>query len=314
MGLQSFDFETFANTIPAGELAYVNSASIGVGWSDLEPEKGQFAWEKLDSLVSALESHHVGNILFTLDKYVPEWAGPEYGPPTDVQDWADFSRAVAQRYKGRITYYQVWNEPGWDKDSESQQKYGIISFGGNVETDYQPMLQASYEAIKQVDPAAVVIAGSMGHDTSGDPEKGAGLYGVMVSGPNHIQDYCDAIAIHPYYNPPDWARFALKVREVLRSAGVNKELVVTEIGWLHNIDNGLEVQREAIGMQGLGSLIQQGFTKFWIYKDIDDPPGQAWDGFYDGLYDYQGNPHPAWNSFKAWVLAFKFFNLPFPPV
>ncbi len=32
-------------------------------------------------------------------------------PPADFQDFVDYAVAVAERYQGRIQYYQVWNEP-----------------------------------------------------------------------------------------------------------------------------------------------------------------------------------------------------------
>jgi beta-glucosidase/6-phospho-beta-glucosidase/beta-galactosidase len=47
----------------------------------------------------------------------PEWtraagdAPGTFAPPDNLQDFADFVSAVVSRYKGRVRYYQLWNEP-----------------------------------------------------------------------------------------------------------------------------------------------------------------------------------------------------------
>ena len=99
----------------------------GTTWYELEPAKGVWNWGLLDNLVEAAEEHGVSDILLTLGQS-PGWAssspdtvGPYFGligqpagataPPADIQDWRDYVTAVAQRYKGRIRYYEIWNEP-----------------------------------------------------------------------------------------------------------------------------------------------------------------------------------------------------------
>ena len=34
-----------------------------------------------------------------------------YAPPDDLADWGDYVHAVVSRYRGRVRYYQLWNEP-----------------------------------------------------------------------------------------------------------------------------------------------------------------------------------------------------------
>ncbi len=309
LGLFSHDFGAgFFSIAPPSEAAYAQNPSINAQWQDIEPERGVFQWETIDNALQYFGPDKVQGTLITLDKLLPSWAGPKLGLPRSIDDWRTFVRTVAQRYSDRVKYWQIWNEPGWDKDSESVAKFNVIHFNGHVETDYPPLLKAAYEEIKQINPDAVVIAGALNHDTSGIPENGTYLYEEMVSPAIHIQDYCDAFAIHPYYEPKDWGRFYRDVKEALQRQGVDKELVVTEIGWLHNIPDGAEIQRQALGMTGIAGLIKEGAKKFWIYEDMDDNPAQRYDFDY-GLFDYQGNPMPAWNSYKAWVLIFGVLNL-----
>ncbi|MBI3081818.1 MAG: cellulase family glycosylhydrolase, partial [Gemmatimonadetes bacterium] len=65
------------------------------------------------------------NIVGLADKYgleiiarlssTPEWARTQvtgsFAPPDHYSDFADYAAAVAQRYRGRVTHFQVWNEP-----------------------------------------------------------------------------------------------------------------------------------------------------------------------------------------------------------
>ncbi len=314
MGLYSHDWENgFFDLAPQPEWSYATHPHLTVVWQSVEPEKGKFTWDALDRTVQSLRDNGSTDFLFTLDKFLPAWAGPLLGPPNNLDDWRDFVSAVARRYGKYVDYYEIWNEPSFDANSQSYRQYHALHFGGDFLVDYPPLLQAAYEEIKKVDRRSLVICGSLNDDTTDIPENGVAYYRTLTDSSHHIQDWCDAFGVHPYYNPGDWGRFYDALQQVMSENGVGEELVVTEGGWLHNIPNGLETQRQAIAMVGVGSLVERGCRKFWIYQDVDDPPGQTYDFDY-GLLDYQGNPHPAWNSFKAWVLSFNFFNLPFPPL
>ncbi len=313
MGLYSHDWLTgFLQFAPASEKSYVTHPHLTVTWQDVEPEKGKFSWEALDRSVEALLANGSTDFLFTLDKFLPVWAGPQFGPPNDMEDWRGFVRAVAQHYGGLVDYYEIWNEPSFDPHSRAATQYRALHFGGDFLTDYPPLLRAAYEEIKSVDPESVVICGSLNDDTTDVPEQGATHYATLTGPAYRIQDSCDAFGVHPYYNPQDWSRFYDAILKAMRGNGVQKELMVTEGGWLHNIPDGLAIQRQAIGLVGVGSLVERGCRKFWIYQDMDDPPGKTFDFDY-GLFDHKGNPLPAWDSFKAWVLMFRFLNLPWLP-
>ena len=88
-------------------------------WPEIETARGVYDWTKLDKDVAQAETHHT-QFLFTLGG-TPRWAtsAPETTRsyvgftvvPDSIQDWKDFLRAVATRYKGLIGAYEVWNEP-----------------------------------------------------------------------------------------------------------------------------------------------------------------------------------------------------------
>ncbi|PJF23128.1 MAG: hypothetical protein CUN56_02490 [Phototrophicales bacterium] len=113
-------------------------------------------WQKYDLIVALAEEYGL-EIQARLDN-PPLWVharNPEIGafaPPDDIQQFVDFAVAVATRYRGRIRFYQVWNEPN------------IYPEWGNQPVNpegYTELLCATYHALKQVDPNIVVISGAL---------------------------------------------------------------------------------------------------------------------------------------------------------
>jgi len=61
-----------------------------------------------------------------------EYLGPgSLYPPTDVADWQEYCKQTAQHFKGRVKYYEVWNEPNGNglqpKASSSKDRSRSIS-------------------------------------------------------------------------------------------------------------------------------------------------------------------------------------------
>jgi polysaccharide biosynthesis protein PslG len=113
------------------------------------------AWDKYDQIVDLAEQYGI-EIHARLDN-PPAWthADPAIGsfaPPDDLQDFVNYATAVAERYKGRIRYYQVWNEPN------------IYPEWGEQFIDpeaYTELLCRTYSALKAVDPEIVVVSGAL---------------------------------------------------------------------------------------------------------------------------------------------------------
>ena len=93
----------------------------GITWRNVEKSNNSYDWSKFDAAVRNAEALGATEILYTLGM-TPRWAaanpdskGALYGsglqqPPEVQAYYLDYLRAVATRYKGRITAYQVWNE------------------------------------------------------------------------------------------------------------------------------------------------------------------------------------------------------------
>lgn len=122
-----------------------------------DPE-GVDAWAKYDQIVQLAQDYDM-EIIARLSN-PPAWSRAlpvaetgSLAPPDDTQDFADFATAVASRYRGQITYYQVWNEPNGNEEWGRHQPV-------NPE-EYTAFLCQAYEAIKTADPEAVVLAGAL---------------------------------------------------------------------------------------------------------------------------------------------------------
>jgi hypothetical protein len=129
-------------------------------WRNIEGKnKGNFEWNEPDRIVDAIGQSGL-RIIARVDNQ-PKWASstiqwPGSGPPDNPKDWSDFLTALATRYRGRITTYEIWNEPNIDRE------------WGNKRPDpvaYTSMLKSSYQAIKTADPQALVVSAGMSPTT-----------------------------------------------------------------------------------------------------------------------------------------------------
>ena len=124
---------------------------------------------------------------------------------------------------------------------------------------------------------------------------------VSVNEALSMGNVCDAFSIHPYDYPEWWAWYTQAAMNICaKYPSGHKEMTVTEIGWPHagRDEFSQEGQREAINGKGIGSLWGVGVKKIWIFEDVD--PAKSWDAAYNGLFDFNGNPMPAWNEYKKW--------------
>jgi hypothetical protein len=104
-----------------GRLGGVRLWDNGVRWDQIETQRGQYDWERLDMAVATAERSRAREIQYILGS-TPEWAAKAVRPdvyyygggtasePKKLKYWRQWVRAVATRYKGRITSYQIWNE------------------------------------------------------------------------------------------------------------------------------------------------------------------------------------------------------------
>jgi hypothetical protein len=227
-----------------------------IEWKAYETSRGNIDWASLDQMVNTLEAAGV-NILFSVVK-APAWARDtvdEDGPPTNYQDYANFVGALAQRYRGRVDAYEIWNEQNLRREWNSPAH--PISAAGYVE-----MLRLAYAAIKAQDPSAIVVAGGVAptgfNDGVNAIDDRVYVRAMYASG---VAQYSDALGAHPngWANPPDSVCcnntagvlthddhpsffFLQTLRDyrniMVQSGDANTFIWATEFGWGTNADTG----------------------------------------------------------------------------
>lgn len=199
--------------IAAGERAFIRHHKLEVRWERVQPRRGTFDWSYYDGQIDAVLSDGSQSILLLLNGPVPAWARDashgsfaDKAPPADLGDWYAFCREACGRYGSVVDFYEVWNEPGWDRDSEAYRLFGTCHFGGRVETDYLPLLQAAHKAVKEADPDGTVICGALIDTLRDDPRAGTGMYTYLFDASRRP---ASALSVEAEADSPVTARRAL---------------------------------------------------------------------------------------------------------
>ena len=192
IGLEKLDRNVFDPSKTYDKLAKLGAKYVRLqsGWARTEHQEGiyDFAW--LDDVVDNLIERGMqpwlcmcyGNGLYT------EKANEVFGcvgvPPVFSQRekdaWANYCKATAEHFKGRITMYEVWNEP----DGLYCWKHGVSG------KEYADLVITTSTAIKCADSKAQILAGSIASRNNI-----AWLKEVFESG---IAPHVDAITYHEY--------------------------------------------------------------------------------------------------------------------
>ena len=226
-------------------------------WREIEGAgKGAFDWGRTDRIMDQIDAHGL-NVIVRLGVQ-PEWAGggyPEVGPPNSLQDFADFAAVVAERYKGRVDAYQIWNEPNLAREWGNRPPNAA---------EYTEMLKLAYEAIKAVDPYPIIISAGLAPTTRNDDVARPDIYYIQEMYDAGAAPYFDALGAHGagYASPPETDpaeiartpglanpgdfennvpeelrrvygfRHVEDVREVMvRNGDADKQIVLLEFGW-----------------------------------------------------------------------------------
>lgn len=191
LGMEKLDRDAFDPT-----KVYDKVAALGVkwirlqsGWQKTEKEEGVYDFEWLDSQVDELLKRGLkpwiclcyGNVLY--DELAKQYVGAVGCPPIRTEKaynaWLKYVEATAKHFKGRVEYYEVWNESdgGWTWRPEANPK------------EYAEFCLKTGRVVKTVDEKAKVITGSHYGDTM------KFFNGEFANGSLEISD---AVSYHSY--------------------------------------------------------------------------------------------------------------------
>ena len=186
-------------------------------WNDIEPHHRVFDFDKYDFIVELLSKNNI-RILGILD-YCADWAGRHWnGPPYKNDYFVNYCKHVVSRYRNKIKYWEIWNEP--DSPTYWQPQDGMKC--------YAQLLKEAYIGIKQVAPSCKVLLGGLTSE---------GYYSLKKLYEQGAKDYFDIINIHPFVDPLQTdAIYRIRclyrnVKKLLAQYGdENKKIWFTELG------------------------------------------------------------------------------------
>lgn len=197
-----------------------------VSWSQLEPKKGQWDFSRLDRYVAMAKIGKV-DLLLPLAS-TPRWAASRadepsgYRPgnasePQRIEDWRTYVRTLGERYKGRITLYEIWNEPNIKHH-----------FSGSPEKLVELTCEA-YRILKDIDPANRVVSPSA---TAGAKDHIQYLENFLTIGGKKCIDIVGHHFYVPNSGPEAMVPLIRQVRAIMQKHGIDdKPLWNTETGW-----------------------------------------------------------------------------------
>jgi hypothetical protein len=203
---------------PATEIASIRLWDTDdTSWQHIQPARGKFDWNGLDRWLKLANRRHV-EVVYTFGR-VPKWANGgkhQSVPPTNLEDWDKFVRAIVRHAKGRVAAWELWNEPN-DPNF----------WTGDMNTLLQ-MSQRAYHIIKSEQPNAIVLTPSATWHNDISPWQWFKQYFAAGGG-----QFADVIAFHGYVGtaPEGLTREIGNIRRVAADYSVEKPLWDTESSW-----------------------------------------------------------------------------------
>ncbi|MGB5757850.1 MAG: cellulase family glycosylhydrolase [Acidimicrobiales bacterium] len=278
-------------------------ADLGIGalrldfdWSRIESTRGRLDWEPTDRIVEAAAAE--GIAVHGLLAYTPSWARPpgtsDKHPPEDAGAFAGFATAAAERYRpAGVRSWEVWNEPNVENFWE----------GGADPESYARLLRATADAVRAVDPDAIVISGGLAPARDRDRELSAQTF-LRRMFDELEPGLVDGVAIHPYSYPAapsdrskDWNLFGRlpAIRDlVAESQGRAVPIWLTEFGAPTGTSDAAVSEADQANI--IGESLRCAGRLDWIgplfLYNLRDRPGGAPDDAEDnfGLSSAAGEP------------------------
>ncbi|SMY05185.1 Cellulase (glycosyl hydrolase family 5) [Brevibacterium antiquum CNRZ 918] len=208
---------------------------IDLGWAAVETARGvdsDWALEKYDHAIEVARSEDL-KVLLVLQR-TPGWANgsdDEALAPNDPSVFGDFALRMSQRYEGKVSAIELWNEPNHSSFFTARQE-------GQEAPEHAAMVEDAYRKIKEYGPqgdeALVVLAGGTSEVDIGWWER---MYALGVA------DFTDVVAVNPYPVPADASitdisNGSSRIQEIDQLMDLmagegdsSKSIWVTELGW-----------------------------------------------------------------------------------
>ena len=273
-------------------------------------------WDKYDLIVQLAAKYDM-QVIMRLDR-PPSWtrvdnAHPER-PPDDLNAYGDFVSDVVQHFKGKVHFYQIWNEPN------------IFPEWGDQAPDpaaYVRLLKLAYGRAKEADPNVIILsaplAQSLENSTTNESDL-TYLDGMYAAGAKPYFDILFANAYgfsFPPSDPPapdrlNFQRVVLERKIMEKYGDTDKAIWFNEFGWdaapdsfapgelpWGRVNDQLQAQYTVDAIQfARRNWDWVGVFNIWYFRQIGDIPRDRAD-YYFRMVDIGFTPRPLYNAIQS---------------
>lgn len=276
------------------------------------------AWAKYDRIVS-LASEYGMEIVARLD-HPPAWtrqagrANGDFAPPDNFEDYADFVAAVMARYRGKVKFIQIWNEPNVYPEWGEQ----------NVDPRaYTRLLQIAYARAKSVDPNVAIISAGLTQTTMEIGRAESDLLFLQEMYDAGARGSFDILAVNDYglftgpgdrraeYSRTNFSRPILMREIMVKNGDANKPVWAMEMGW-NVAPEGMDAPYGRVTEQNQARYAAQAYARaqnewpwmgvqmYWFLRRVNDSE-RTQPFFYFRLLDPDFAPKPVYNALKDYI-------------
>lgn len=279
---------------------------------------GVDAWAKYDNIVDLAEKYDI-EIIARLDN-PPAWTRVmtdtigTHAPPDDFGDYGDFVEAVVDRYEGRITYFQLWNEPNifpeWGQQPVNPEAF-------------TELLCTGYQRAKEANPDSVILAGALSPTIALDSRDLNDLVFLQRMYAAGAADCFDILSAQGYglWSGPTDQRLrptvinyphVMLLRDVMVQNGdEDKAVWISEAGW-NAVPEEMDDPYGRVDAEQQGRYAVQAYQRaqadwpwvgvinYWFFKRATDAErDQPW--YYFRLLEPDFTATPAWEELAAYA-------------
>jgi GH35 family endo-1,4-beta-xylanase len=277
-----------------------------IEWMDVEPRNNEYRWEDTDNFIDLLYKNGL-NMVFTL-RSVSSWGTKHSAArggfarasmPLSMKEYLEFVSQTVKRYKNKVKYWQIENEPCGRFWRSSKKNYAIL-------------LKSAYGVIKNEDPDSHVLLGGLTARKIIEDEGNGFLSTILKHGAGN---YFDILDIHAYREVSRIEKATQNARKILVKYGFSgtrsKPIWITETGTPVRAGATSEEEQAADVIRRYVIAFANGVEKVFWWKVSDDFRSHSVNSsslkFY-GLLDFDLRPKPAYYAYQFMTSKLRSFD------
>jgi len=271
--------------------AGINWVRIDALWPDIEYRNDRYSWKEMDRVINYCDQNGLSMVVILSD--TPAWANNNKGrnyPATNVNEWRSFIRTVVKRYKNKVGFWSIWNEPN-----------NRTFFAKSKDVFMNQIFLPAAKVIRANHGAGKIVGPDCAHLTTPGQEWYFWMKYILERG----RSYIDIVSHHIYKNEgPQYiyrtinegVNYLPSIREIIaESKNEGKAFWITETGW-HTDDFTEETQADNY-LEMLQRRYNEGYPqKIFFYEIIDLSNAPPW-----GILRANLNPKQAYDIYRQYI-------------